>query len=313
MKSKNWLISIFALIIMVTIIAVTVVVTVNNKKTNLNEKIISEIDYLDKTMIVMVNKLNNLQTSDEIHAKRTSVEISSQNNIMTDSSKSGEEGNSNSKGSKMGGTDSSGNSDSEQGAGNTGDSSTSTEKYQIQNNAVLLRNTSNIDWNELQNQAENLYKSWTTITLDLNTMNVTSEDILAYNTNLDNLMISLKEKNKVNSAICLANMYSLIPKYTNEISNDTAKSKLENVKSNIIFAYSIVETNRWDDVLKLLGQAETDLTELMTMKENLSAIRKPKINKAYVLLKELIKSSNEKNVDIFYLKYINLIEELNNL
>ena len=313
MKSKNWLISIFALIIMVTIIAVTVVVTVNNKKTNLNEKIISEIDYLDKTMIVMVNKLNNLQTSDEIHAKRTSVEISSQNNIMTDSSKSGEEGNSNSKGSKMGGTDSSGNSGSEQGAGNTGDSSTSTEKYQIQNNAVLLRNTSNIDWNELQNQAENLYKSWTTITLDLNTMNVTSDDILAYNTNLDNLMISLKEKNKVNSAICLANMYSLIPKYTNEISNDTAKSKLESVKSNIIFAYSIVEINKWDDVLKLLGQAETDLTELMTMKENLSTIRKSKINKAYVLLKELIKSSNDKNVDIFYLKYINLMEELDNL
>ena len=313
MKSKNWLISIFALIIMVAIIVVTVVVTVNNKKTNLNEKISSEIDYLDKTMIAMVNKLNNLQTSDEIHAKRTSVEISSQNNIMTDSSKSGEEGNSNSKGSKMGGTDSSGNSGSEQGAGNTGDSSTSTEKYQIQNNAVLLRNTSDIDWNELQNQAENLYKSWTTITLDLNTMNVTSENILAYNTNLDNLMVSLKGKNKVNSAICLANMYSLIPKYTNEISSDTAKSKLENVKSNIIFAYSIVETDRWDDVLKLLGQAETDLTELMTMKENLSTMRKPKINKAYVLLKELIKSSNDKNVDIFYLKYINLIEELDNL
>ena len=297
---------------MVAIIAVTVVVTVNNKKTNLNEKIISEIDYLDKTMIAMVNKLNNLQTSDEIHAKRTSVEISSQN-IMTDSSKSGEESSSNSNGSKMGGTDSAGSSNSEQGSGSTGDSSASTEKYQIQNNAVLLRNTSDIDWNELQNQAENLYKSWTTITLDLNTMNVTSENILAYNTNLDNLMVSLKEKNKVNSAICLANMYSLIPKYTNEISSDTAKSKLENVKSNIIFAYSIVETDRWDDVLKLLGQAETDLTELMTMKENLSTMKKPKINKAYVLLKELIKSSNDKNVDIFYLKYINLIEELDNL
>ena len=111
MKSKNWLISIFALIIMVTIIAVTVVVTVNNKKTNLNEKLSSEIDYLDKTMIAMVNKLNNLQTSDEIHAKRTSVEISSQN-IMTDSSKSGEESSSNSNGSKMGGTDSSGSSNS---------------------------------------------------------------------------------------------------------------------------------------------------------------------------------------------------------
>ena len=49
------------------------------------------------------------------------------------------------------------------------------------------------------------------------------------------------------------------------------------------------------------------------MKENLSTMRKPKIYKAYVLLKELIKSSNDKNVDKFYLKYINLIEELDNL
>lgn len=312
MKSKNWLISILALIIMVAIVVVSVVVNINSNEESLNEKLSSEIDYLDKTMIAMVNKLNNLQTSDEIHAKRTSVEISSQN-IMTDTSKSGEESGSTSNGSKIGGMDSSGNSGSEQGSGSTGDSSTNVEKYQIQNNAVLLRNTSDIDWNELQNQAENLYQSWTTITLDLNIMNVTSDDILAYNTNLDNLMVSLKEKNKVNSAICLANMYSLIPKYTNEISNDTGKSKLETVKSNIIFAYSIVETNRWDDVLKLLGQAETDLTELMTMKENLSTIRKSKINKAYVLLKELIKSSNDKNVDIFYLKYINLMETLDTL
>ena len=57
MKGKNWLISIFALIIMVAIITGTLVTTVNNKKTNLNEKLSSEIDYLDKAMISMINKL----------------------------------------------------------------------------------------------------------------------------------------------------------------------------------------------------------------------------------------------------------------
>ena len=63
------------------------------------------------------------------------------------------------------------------------------EKYYIENNSILLRNTNSIDWNDLAIQAEDLYNSWTTITLDLNTLNVSNENVLSYNTNLDNLIL----------------------------------------------------------------------------------------------------------------------------
>ena len=178
---------------------------------------------------------------------------------------------------------------------------------------MLLRDTNTVDWNDLENQAENLYDSWVTITLDLNTMNVSSDDILSYNTNLDNLMISIKDKNKVNSAICLANLYSLVPKYMSETSEDQPKIQIGYIKSDILSEYSLLDTEKWNDITNLLGSAESKLTEFMNGGYNLSSMRQAKVNKAYVLLKELIKSSNEKNKDLFYLKYISLIQELEDI
>ena len=187
------------------------------------------------------------------------------------------------------------------------------EKYYIENNSILLRNTNSIDWNDLAIQAEDLYNSWTTITLDLNTLNVSNENVLSYNTNLDNLILSIKNKDKANSAICLANLYSLIPKYMDETLEDETKLKIANIKSNVISAYSLVEIEKWDDIIKLLGNAEKDLTTFINSSNNLSTTKRTKANKAYVLLKELIKSSNDKNKDMFYFKYINLIQELENI
>ena len=187
------------------------------------------------------------------------------------------------------------------------------EKYYIENNSILLRNTNSIDWNDLAIQAEDLYNSWTTITLDLNTMNVSNENVLSYNTNLDNLILSIKNKDKANSAICLANLYSLIPKYMDETLEDETKFEIANIKSNVVSAYSLVEIEKWDDIINLLGNAEKDLTTFINSSNNLSTTKRAKANKAYVLLKELIKSSNDKNKDIFYFKYINLIQELENI
>ena len=38
--------------------------------------------------------------------------------------------------------------------------------------------------------------------------------------------------------------------------------------------------------------------------------KKSTVDKSYVLLRELIKTGNEKNIDLFYVKYMNLIAEL---
>lgn len=309
MKSKNWLIYIIIVTIMVAIIASIIMIVRSNLNGNiqkLSSKIDDELEYLDKTTLAMINQLNNLKTTDEIQIKRTSVGENSQN-IMGNSnqedlsSESGKQEESTSSSSKS------------TGDSNSNNKNQNIEKYYIEDNSVLLRDTNTIDWNDLENQAENLYDSWATITLDLNAMNVSSDDILSYNTNLDNLLLSIKDQNKVNSAICLANLYSLVPKYMSETLEDEKKIQIENVKSSIVSAYSIVDTGKWDDIINLLGNAENELKVFINSSNDLSSIKQAKVNKSYVLLKELIKTSNEKNTDLFYLKYINLIQELENI
>lgn len=309
MKSKNWLIYIIIVTIMVAIIASIIMIVRSNLNGNiqkLSSKIDDELEYLDKTTLAMINQLNNLKTTDEIQIKRTSVGETSQN-IMGNSN---QEDLSSESGKQEESTSSSSKSTEDS---NSNNKNQNIEKYYIEDNSVLLRDTNTIDWNDLENQAENLYDSWATITLDLNAMNVSSDDILSYNTNLDNLLLSIKDKNKVNSAICLANLYSLVPKYMSETLEDEKKIQIENVKSSIVSAYSIVDTGKWDDIINLLGNAENELKAFINSSNDLSSIKQAKVNKSYVLLKELIKTSNEKNTDLFYLKYINLIQELENI
>lgn len=309
MKSKNWLIYIIIVTIMVAIIASIIMIVRSNLNGNiqkLSSKIDDELEYLDKTTLAMINQLNNLKTTDEIQIKRTSVGETSQN-IMGNSN---QEDLSSESGKQEESTSSSSKSTEDS---NSNNKNQNIEKYYIEDNSVLLRDTNTIDWNDLENQAENLYDSWATITLDLNAMNVSSDDILSYNTNLDNLLLSIKDQNKVNSAICLANLYSLVPKYMSETLEDEKKIQIENVKSSIVSAYSIVDTGKWDDIINLLGNAENELKVFINSSNDLSSIKQAKVNKSYVLLKELIKTSNEKNTDLFYLKYINLIQELENI
>lgn len=309
MKNKKWIKYLFFTIIILAIIIIALVFIFNksnNKTSSIQEKLKDEFKYLDDTTLSMVNSLNNLSTSNLVKIEKTSTSSSqsTQNNESSQGSKTSDTGGE----SYSDGEDSKSSSSESQRGGET--DSKNIQTYTIKNNSIILKDKNSIDWEELESQAENLFHSWTTMTLDLNTANVSSSNILEYNSNLDNLLISIKKQDKTNTAICLANLYSLIPRYMEETSSTEEETKIEKVKSNVVSAYSIVENDDWNSVNKFLGQAEADLTSLINYSSSSKETKQAGLNKSYVLLKELIKSSNEKNVDLFYLKYINLIAEL---
>ena len=314
MKNKKWIkYSILTIIILAIIIATIVLLykKLNNKTVSLEQKIKDEFEYLDSTTLTMINSLNNLYSPNLVEIQRTISNTTSQQSQLSTSGQSSQEG-----GSSSGeGSNSGDNSGSGTNSGQESESSDSqnTQTFILKNNSIILKDKNNVDWNELENQAEKLYTSWTTIALDLNAANVSANNILEYSSTLDNLLISIKNQDKTNSTICLANLYSLIPIYMEEIAAYGSETELEKVKSNIISAYSIVETDNWDSVNKFLAQAEVNLTSLISSSSSSKETKQAELNKSYVLLKELIKSSNEKNVDLFYLKYINLIDELENI
>ena len=80
----------------------------------------------------------------------------------------------------------------------------------------------------------------------------------------------------------------------------------------MICAYSIIENNDFASVGNYLADAEKIITANLNS-ANIKQNERNTLNKSYVLLKELIKSVNDRNIDLFYLKYVNLMEELDNI
>lgn len=303
-NNLKYLISSIIIILLIIGVIIFFINKSNASSIDIKSKINDELNYLETTILTMINNLNNLNIEETASITKIEKNISAQSsNSSSDSSDSNNDGQSSSESSKK---------------DDSSDSSESVKEYSLEQNSVLTSLKKPINWAHMEVLAEDLYSYWSIVTIDLNTTGIDGQNILAFNSNLDNLLTAISEKNKQNSAICLANLYSLLPKYATQLNSEDEelqKSKIQllNIKSNILFAYSIVDTNKWTEVNSFISEAETQMNEYINNSSVYSKQKQNKINKSYVFLKELIKSSNDNDLNVFYIKYINLIKELNNI
>ena len=193
------------------------------------------------------------------------------------------------------------------GSGNS-DSSQDSKTSSMRRESVLTSNK-DIDWDKIKFDVEIFYSSWSPIILDLYKLNVNKEDILNFNKTLDNTVIFIKNEDKVNSTIAIATLYSYIPKYIQSYSKDNLNVNLSNIKSCIVNSYSLIEQDNWNEIGIQLSNAENYFLNILNDMENKQ--RTYNINKAYVLFKELQNSLTNRDKDLFYIKYKNVMEELN--
>lgn len=174
--------------------------------------------------------------------------------------------------------------------------------------SILDRDRNDIDWRYIQKELEEINNSWVIITIDLNSLGVNNENILAFDSYVDAAINYVKAKDKPNSLISIANMYNLLPKFIEVYSNDSKEIELAYIKSDIVASYAILETAQWDKVSDFLGDAETRCIKILD-----SANSDNSFKKMYVLLKDYIKSTNNKDLDLSYMKYYYLIKDVENL
>ena len=193
------------------------------------------------------------------------------------------------------------------GSGNS-DSSQDSKTSSMRRESVLTSNK-DIDWDKIKFDVEIFYSSWSPIILDLYKLNVNKEDILNFNKTLDNTVIFIKNEDKVNSTIAIATLYSYIPKYIQSYSKDNLNVNLSNIKSCIVNSYSLIEQDNWNEIGIQLSNAENYFLNILNEMENRQ--KTYNINKAYVLFKEFQNSLTNRDKDLFYIKYKNVMEELN--
>ena len=125
-------------------------------------------------------------------------------------------------------------------------------------------------------------------------------------------MKAIKEENKQNALDALANLYNYLPDFIENSTDDTNKKILIRTKNNIFKAYSLLDKNDWNAITENVNLANQEFTKMLTNSQS-SNKNQYIINKAYVQINELQKSTQTKEKEIFLIKYKNLLDELENI
>lgn len=279
----------------------------NTSDTQSKDKLTSEIKYFSSHIAKLLNDLNNISLQNyELTSRKVNIDSSSNNSSSSEgSSSSGSSSNS-------GGQSQSG---SGQGSSQNNDQSAESQSITVtdmQANSVLKTNTDDINWDLVKTEIEQINTSWSVVMLDLQNANVSNTDIMAFSNLLDKTIISIKNEDKNTSLTNLTALYSYIPKFLNSVSMDKSLQNIETTKYNIFIAYAAVSQDDWNTANTNIANAESTFLSVLN-DTDYSKNREFKINKTYVLLKDIQNSIVNMDKELFFLKYKNLMESLNTL
>lgn len=300
--------SIFFIIFVFTMISVCLTGCNTNTTNNedIKDKVIQELEYLDSQIVSIVNKLNNISMQNYTISSEE-VSLGEENTNGTSSSQSGNE--------PSGGSGVSGGEQKESGsqssAGEESEKANITST-QMEPKTVLDSNENDIDWKSIKSQIETINEAWTVILIDLSSLNIDNNYILNFSSTLDDCIISIKDENKIESLTNAAKLYSYIPIFERGISSENSTQNIKQVKSYIINAYAAVEQGDWQTIEDNLIETEKTFKNITNDIEYIKN-KEYKINRTYVLIKELQNSLSHRDRKLFYVKYKNLMESINNL
>lgn len=269
-------------------------------------KAMGELEYLDSQIISLANKLNNLSMQNYAISSEE-VNLGEENSSGTSSSQSGNEA--------SGGSGESSSqqkqSNSQSGSGEESQKSNITTT-QMEPKTVLDSDENDIDWKSIKSQIETINEAWGVVILDLSSLNVDNNYILGFSSSLDKSILSIKDENKADTLVNIANLYSYIPKFEQNISAEQNLQNIKQVKSNMINAYAFLEKDDWTAIETNMSECENTFKNLLNDLEYIQD-KEYKVNRTYVLIKELQNSISYKDKKLFLVKYKNLMESVNTL
>ena len=283
----------------------------NAKKDNIiNEKINSEIIYINKELVEIANFLNNI---DNLQYRIVAETPENKSKSSGEEQLSNSEKQNKSESENTGKAENKSEETKEDGNGNSedikGESNKESKIFVLDEKNVL---DNEIDWNKLVSKIEILYTSWPVIANDLKYIGVNEKDINSFGENIDILVILCKEKNKNQIINTIVDMYEYLPKFVYKIKNNAQKQSVLECKLNVLKCYRDVSNDEWDN----LGNSLNLLRESFEKcKNNYNGVQEKKHNVDIcdVIVGEMSNTEFLKDKTILYIKYKNLMSELEDL
>lgn len=306
MKKSKKILAIFSLVIILFLFSGCS----KNNEEELKEKVIAELEYLNLKIIDMLNELNNISFNTyTVISEDVTLDKETQNKQGTE-----EGGQESTEGKTKQESEEGGQSGSN--SQNSGQQGTENEELinttKMVTDSTLAQDRNNIDWTKIKPEIELVNESWSVILLDLYGLNVKDEMILDFSSKLDSCIIAIKNEDKQQTLTLLAELYSDIPKFLKEINADENLQKIRQTQSYVINAYSLASDMGNSGIKDNLKSAIDIYLEVMS-DIDYNKNKTYKTNKIYVLLNELYNSINERDSDLFYLKYRSFMKVVNEL
>ena len=180
----------------------------------------------------------------------------------------------------------------------------------------LLNNIENkinfyIEWSKLEDETIFLYNYWNSVILDLNYLEIDKKHLRGFSEKLDNLSISIKNKDKHSTFKYLLEMYNKLLIYSEVLKYEKYTFILKS-KYNLLCAYVTADTGNWTIVHEYILEASDLFLNIVNSMET-SKYSQHNINQIYIRIKELENIINIKDLNLFYFKYKNVIDKLESL
>ncbi len=307
-KSKKILICVILILIIIGSVVLASFIKAKNRNNDGQgkDKAISEVKYLETKLTALLNSMNNIK-----YENYKVITSKIDENDIKDTTKSSDKNDNSNIGDEKSKTQdkaqASGNGESDSNSQKQGN----TNKYSVERISSMSTTSGSVDWSKIKNEIEVLYSIVPTITLDLYDLDTDKNEILKFNTELDNLTAVVKKEDKEKTLVELAKLYSFLPKYLEQVSTNEVYTNVINTKAYVVAAYSIVETENWDQVIEYINKAIESYSKVLN---NVTEDTKMyNVNRGYILLNELQNAANIKDKEIFLIKYKNLLEEFNSI
>lgn len=344
MKEKNNMQKItISIMFLICIILIAILVILNYKnynqekeKQDLQEKILSEIDFVSTSTIDAMNKLNNisvvrykiytetLNTNNNSSSKGAKQQTLEKNEIESEG-ESTENESSNAKSSNP-------NNSTEPSNGNSGEMSSQSDKVATNkgsassdslssndninpsemktNNSLLEVAGGNIDWNNIEYIYENIFTSIPIMTLDLEKKNVDSNLISNLNIALNGIAQSIIGQDKNSCMINYYNLYAYLNEIVKDVVEDDYTVNYYGTITNVLNAYALSnQENKFKEMEESINKAINQFTNILK-DDSIEYNKKQNIKKIDLKLKQTKDSIKLSDKNIFYLQYKNVMQDL---
>lgn len=298
-------------VIIILIIFLTVILSgcKNNENELLKEKLDSEIFYIENELTKIANSLNNI---DYANYKIVSKQKENASNKSTESEKNEkdlkESGDSNEQKKQANKDEQNGSSDVN--AESSSESEEGTQKTFSMSPNDILNRSDEIDWKNLQNEIERIYTALTVIAVDLNEIGISENEINIFIGEIDKLTISIKNEQKEETLTNIINVYKYLPEFVKKYNESSAKYNLLTLKYNLLICYNDVSLNKWDNYENQIDNIKLICSNIENKSEEFDG-KELNLKKVKVIIEEMKNCGNIKNQDVFFIKYKNLLQEIN--